>query len=92
MKRVFLLAIVVLVLAGLGCSRTVLISDSEFTARQKVVVTFEDGSWIKGKIGLDEKVTLVSNGMVYRARIDNVTTESDDNPGEIIVGDCTFIR
>ncbi len=86
MKRVFLLAVVVLLISGPGCSRTVLDNDSDLNVRQKLVVTFADGSWIRGKIGLDEKVTIVSDGSIYRARIDDL------NDSEIFVGNCTFIR
>jgi 2-phospho-L-lactate transferase/gluconeogenesis factor (CofD/UPF0052 family) len=86
MRRVFLLAVAVLMAAGLGCSKTVLIEDAAFDARTKVVVTFADGATVRGKINIDESVTIVSDEMMFKGQIDNL----DDDL--IYIENCTFLR
>ena len=86
MRRVFLLAVAVLMAAGLGCSKTVLIEDATIDARTKVVVTFADGASVRGKINIDESVTVVSDEMMFKGTIDNLDNEV------IYIENCTFIR
>lgn len=75
-----------ILVVGLGCTKRVPMEDPAFGARKKVVVTFNDGTEIHGKIGIDETVTLITDGMVYRALVYDLT---DD---EIELDECQFIR
>ncbi len=87
MRRAILLAMAVLVLcaAGLGCAKRVP-WEGPLEARRTMVLTFKDGSEIRGKINIDEKVELTTGGNVYRGVIEDLTDE------EIELRDCRFVR
>lgn len=99
MRRAFSLtvAMTMLLATGLGCTKRVPFEEPTaeqrgpgkhtWHARQTTVITFEDGSQIKGKIGaIDERVELVTGGAIYRATVADLT---DD---EIVLQECKFIQ
>ena len=88
MRRVLSALIVgsIILTMGLGCTKRVPMEDPAFDARKKVVVTFNDGTQIQGKIGLDETVTLITDEMIYRAIVYEV---GDD---EIVLDESRFVR
>ena len=69
-----------------GCAKRVPIETADLSARLAVVVTFHDGSQIKGKIGTDERVEITTDGAVYRSTIWDLTDS------EIVLRDSRFIR
>ncbi len=80
-----LTALVVLLTVGPGCTKLVLLEEPTFDARRAVVITFQDGSQIRGKVGLDEKVELTTGGAVYRGMVADVTED------EIVLERCYFV-
>jgi hypothetical protein len=87
MRHAALLAMTVLVLcaAGSGCTKRVP-WEGPLEARKTMVLIFDDGSEIRGKINLDESVELTREGAVYRGVIEDLTDQ------EIELRDCRFIR
>ena len=76
MRRFILGALaVVLVLAAGGCTKRVLV-DGTYDQMHTYVLTFEDGTTIKGKIGLNEGVEVVTGGNVYHAEIRNLSLDT----------------
>jgi hypothetical protein len=69
-----------------GCTKRVPVEVGSLDPRQRVVVTFTDGSQVRGRIGLDERVEVTSQGSVYGGRIQDVTLE------EITLRDCRLLR
>jgi len=88
----FALALTAMMAVSLGCTKRIPHEEPEsgiwqFDGRQKVVVTFVDGSQITGKIGvIGERVELVTGGDVYRATVVDLTDEVID------LGECRFMR
>lgn len=76
----------VILALGSGCTKRVPMEDPAFDARKTVVVTFNDGTQIHGKISIDETVTLITNSMVYRALVYDITDEA------IELDECRFVR
>jgi hypothetical protein len=75
------------VLGGLaGCTKQVPIETGALDPRLQVVVLFTDGSRVTGKIGLDERVDVVTGGVIYRGRIQDVTLDS------LLLRDCRLLR
>ncbi len=56
-----------------GCSKRVPLEDGVFQAQQKVLVTFDDGRTLEGRIAPGNTVTFTENRSVYRARVSTVT-------------------
>jgi len=79
------LALVLLLTAG-GCTKRVPVEDGTYDSTGKFVVTFADGSSLRGKIGLNEPVEVIADGHVYRGTIIDVSSD------EINVQDCRLIR
>ncbi len=88
MRRACYLTTVLLLLAtaGLGCTKLVPLEDPTLSERQTSVITFKDGSTIRGRINVDEGVTVVTGGAVYDGVIYELTQE------EIILDECRFLR
>ncbi len=88
MRRGFfmVLAVILLASAGLGCTKRVPLEEPVFDGRRKVVLTFKDGSELSGRIGLDERIDVVTGGRAYRGVVAELTDE------EIILDDCRFVR
>jgi hypothetical protein len=82
------LAIALVLGGGTGCTKRVPaeLEEGRFAPTQKVVVTFTDGSQIKGKIAQDETVEILHDGSVYRGSIMDLSYE------DIQVVDCRLIR
>jgi hypothetical protein len=72
-------------MTGPGCSKRIPLEEPEIQARHAIVLTFTDGSQIKGKVGLDETIELITGGTVYRGVVTDVTDE------EIVIEDCRFV-
>jgi len=79
------LALSVLLAAG-GCTKRVLVEDGSFDAMRPYLLSFADGSTVRGKIGLNEAVEVISEGRVYKGSIADIT------PDEIYLEDCRLIR
>ena len=77
---------VLLVMGGSGCTKRIPIEDGTFTAMDSFVITFSDGSSVKGKIGLNEGVEVTTGGDVYHGTIADVSID------EIWVEDCRLVR
>ncbi|MCK4413640.1 MAG: hypothetical protein KAY32_08855 [Candidatus Eisenbacteria sp.] len=77
---------VLLVLGGSACTKRIPVEDGTFDAMDSFVITFSDGSSIQGKIGLNERVQVITDGDVYRGTIVDVTID------DIWVEDCRLIR
>jgi len=69
-----------------GCTKRVPVETGTLDPRQKVVLTFADGSQITGQIGLDERIEVVTQGQVYRGRVQDVTLD------DILLRDCRLLR
>lgn len=80
------MGLAVVLVASTGCTKRVPIETGTLDPRLQVVVTFADGTQISGKIGMDERVDLYSQGRLYRGRIDDVTLD------EIMLRDCRLLR
>ncbi len=80
------MAAALIMAAGQGCAKRVPVQGADLDAKLKLVVHFKDGSTITGRIGIDEHVELLTGGMVYRAKVFDVTTE------EILLQDCRVLR
>ncbi len=82
---VWALAALVLLAAGSGCTKRVA-WEEPLDSRKTMVLTFEDGSEIRGKINLDETVELTKDGAIYKGVIEEVNDE------EIELRYCRFVR
>ncbi len=72
----WLLAMVgLLVLAG-GCATQVPSPDMKFGAQQRVVMTFRGGDQIRGKIDIGNRVELREPGIVWTARVGEITDQT----------------
>ena len=83
------IAIVLLILgmgADLGCTKRIPVETGQFDPRQAVVITFNDGSRLSGRIGTDETVEFATDGAIYRGTVWEVTEE------EIQLRDARFLR
>ena len=78
--------VLVLLLSVSACTKRVPVESGKFDAMDKYVLTFADGSSLRGKIGLNESVEVISNGQVFHGTIVDMTQES------IFVEDCRLIR
>jgi hypothetical protein len=76
----------VLLGASMGCSQRVPLETGTLDPRMRVVVTFADSTQIIGRIGLDERIDLRSQGHLYRGRIEDVTLD------DIVLRDCLLLR
>ncbi|MBD3235586.1 MAG: hypothetical protein GF330_02650 [Candidatus Eisenbacteria bacterium] len=72
--------------AHLGCAKRVPVETGQFDPRQAVVITFNDGSQIQGKIGTDETVEFTTDGAHYRGLVWELTEE------EIQLREVRFLR
>lgn len=61
-----------------GCSKRVPLEDGVFQAQQKVLVTFDDGRTLEGRIAPGNTVTFTENRSVYRAKVSSVTESAID--------------
>lgn len=89
MRRACYLTMALLLLAtvGPGCTKLVPQEDpTSLSERETSVITFKDGSTIRGKFDVEEGVTVVTDGAVYEGVIYDLTQN------EIIVDQCRFLR
>jgi predicted Zn-dependent protease with MMP-like domain len=69
-----------------GCTKLVPQSPEEVSVEQRVVATFADGRELRGRLDLDESVTLRTPEAVYRGRIVDINDE------EITIGEIIPVR
>jgi small nuclear ribonucleoprotein (snRNP)-like protein len=90
MRRRLWLSLAAVVILGLapGCSKRVPLElvGNKFDPSQNVVVTFQDGTQLTGKIAQDSHVQVVREGAVYRGTLFELTLD------EIRVVDAWLVR
>ncbi len=88
MRRTFCLtlALSLLTVCGLGCTKLVPVEGSVLDERKASVITFTDGSSIRGKIDIDEDVVVTKGGVVYAGIIYDLTDE------EIVLDECRYLH
>ncbi|MBU1702201.1 MAG: hypothetical protein KJ970_00525 [Candidatus Eisenbacteria bacterium] len=69
-----------------SCTRYVVKDAADIEVQEKVLITFNNGDQLRGRLGLDEWVDLTIGGIVYRGRIDDLNSE------EILIGDAVPVR
>jgi hypothetical protein len=69
-----------------SCTQLVPREASEIEVQQKVLVTFQNGDQLRGRLDLDEAVDVTVGGVLYRGRI------VDQNDQEVLVGDAIAVK
>lgn len=87
MKRfLWPLAVLGSLMLTVGCTKQVPAPDLNFETTQKVVLTFRTGEEVEGKISPGSKVQLREPGVIWRARVGDVTED------KIILKGLTQVR
>jgi hypothetical protein len=69
-----------------ACSRLVPKETTQVEVQEKVLVTFNNGDQLRGRVDLDEWVDVTVGGVVHRGRI------VDLNQDEIMIGDAIPVK
>lgn len=72
-------------LAVTGCSMRVPVEGLEFTPEEKVVLTFDDGTQVEGRVDNGETVRYVTDESKYRGTVESVDEQ------EIVVADLVTL-
>ncbi len=69
-----------------GCAKQIPSADLNFETTQKVVITFRGGEEVQGKVAPGKKIELREPGVIWRARVGEVTED------KIVLKELTQIR
>lgn len=84
-RRNWWLSVGALPLAVVGCSMRVPVNGLEFTPEEKVILTFDDGTQIQGRVDNGETVRYVTDQSKFRGTVESVDEQ------EIVVADLVTL-